>query len=580
MKMPKVLVACPTNRCKDYILERYIDRIKNLDYPNYDILLVDNSKGNSYFNKIKKLGVRVIKSKYYKDSRRRVVESRNMIRDEVLKNGYEYYFSLEQDVIPRPDILKILVSHKKNVVAGWYFINNPIKGMPYDTSRPCCSRGWTMYKMKFTYIMPTGELMAKQRLMKSALLSLGVCLIHRKVLEQIKFKYYHHYPNHHDDTWFFFDCEKKKIDLWTDSVTKDTPILIRRFRKFIDFIPICELYPKYSYINSKNRKFLKYANRYYGIPKDIEVLTKEGKWSKIKYIYGHRIKKPIYKIIAGKCMTKVTGDHSVFSEGNLIEVKYIKINDFIDSASIPYNEFACLNKDIAWFFGFFAAEGYCCLGKNNNFEMSNKSIDLLEKAEEIINNNYNYSCHYFKDNGGVYKLQLRGLKKDFIILMRKKFYNCLNEKRIPIEILNASKAIKMSFLEGLWAGDGKGNLNSKKASICTKSMTLASGICYLLDNLGIDYTIVNGRSDKPNIIEINLVRKFRRTEENRIKFKKKMNSEDELVFDIETEDESHSFVAGIGGISHHNTELLVPHFQSSWKEHLEKNAEVEKNRIK
>ena len=222
---PKVLVACPTNRCKGYILERFVDRVKNLDYPNYDILLVDNSKGNSYYNKIKKLGVPVIKSKYYEDSMTRMIESRNIIRDKVLNEGYDYFFSLEQDVIPRPDVLKILVSHKKNVVAGWYYINHPVPENPYVFSRMCCAKEWTMVNMKFMHVAPTGQVMTENRLMKSSLISLGVCLISRKVLEQIKFKHYYGFPNHHDDTWFCFDCEKKGFKMYTD-----TDLLVPHFQ--------------------------------------------------------------------------------------------------------------------------------------------------------------------------------------------------------------------------------------------------------------------------------------------------------------------------------------------------------------
>ena len=40
---PKVLVGAPNNLRKEYILERYINRLKELTYPNYEIVLADNS---------------------------------------------------------------------------------------------------------------------------------------------------------------------------------------------------------------------------------------------------------------------------------------------------------------------------------------------------------------------------------------------------------------------------------------------------------------------------------------------------------------------------------------------------------
>ena len=55
MNKPKILVGCPTSFHKEYALEQYAESIKALTYPNYDILLVDNSKDDVYFKRIKKL---------------------------------------------------------------------------------------------------------------------------------------------------------------------------------------------------------------------------------------------------------------------------------------------------------------------------------------------------------------------------------------------------------------------------------------------------------------------------------------------------------------------------------------------
>ena len=209
-EFPKVLIACPTWEGKDYILERFAERVKQLDYPNYDILLIDNSKGNKYYKRIKALGLPVIRSKWYEGSRRRIVEARNMIREKVLKEGYDYYFSLEQDIIPPKNILKELLSHKKKIICGWYYIN------PEGATRPCLSQEWTMLNNKFMMVVPLGVKLASKRLMRCYLGSFGVCLIHRSVLEKIKFKVYDKFE-HHDDSWFFMDCDKLKIPVWCDT---------------------------------------------------------------------------------------------------------------------------------------------------------------------------------------------------------------------------------------------------------------------------------------------------------------------------------------------------------------------------
>ncbi len=48
---PKVLVGCPTSDYKEECLEEYAEAVKNLSYDNYEVLLIDNSKGNEYFER-------------------------------------------------------------------------------------------------------------------------------------------------------------------------------------------------------------------------------------------------------------------------------------------------------------------------------------------------------------------------------------------------------------------------------------------------------------------------------------------------------------------------------------------------
>lgn len=218
-KEPKVLLGCPVYDGKDYIIDRYIERIKELTYPNYDILLVDNSKTVDFAKKIKKLGVNVIKLKWQDNSKKRVVSARNYIRDYALKNNYDYFFSLECDLIAPKDIIEQLLSCKKEIVCGWYYI------CPHPYIRPCLSREWTMVGGKFQHVLPLPEYMAKHKLMKCWLGSFGCILIHRSVLEKIKFKTYNIF-SHHDDTWFFFDCEKLGFEVWCK-----TDLLVPHFQK-------------------------------------------------------------------------------------------------------------------------------------------------------------------------------------------------------------------------------------------------------------------------------------------------------------------------------------------------------------
>ena len=106
----KILIGCPTSEHKSYCLKEYIEAVKKL---NCDVLLVDNSECEEYYNKIKSLGVNVIKDRYYKKARNRIVSSRNLLKEHCLKNGYDYLFSLEQDVIPPLDVIERLLKLNK-----------------------------------------------------------------------------------------------------------------------------------------------------------------------------------------------------------------------------------------------------------------------------------------------------------------------------------------------------------------------------------------------------------------------------------------------------------------------------------
>ena len=83
MNKPRILVGCPTSFHKEYALEQYAESIKSLTYPNYDILLVDNSKDDVYFKRIKKLSLPVIKGPWFESARDRIIASRNILREKI-----------------------------------------------------------------------------------------------------------------------------------------------------------------------------------------------------------------------------------------------------------------------------------------------------------------------------------------------------------------------------------------------------------------------------------------------------------------------------------------------------------------
>lgn len=219
---PKVLVGCPTSFHKEYCLDKYADAVKNLTYDNYDILIVDNSKDNEYFNKIKQKGLLVIKGPYFEGARDRIIASRNILRQKVIDDNYDYFLSLEQDVIPPKDIIEKLLSHDKKVVSGIYFARNVMN----DKKIELIPLAYILLDEKDLSMRPLNDNeLWSNKLLKIVSCGLGCVLIHRDILKQVKFRYD---LNTFDDRWFCIDLYKKNIEIYADTSVKCKHLILNR----------------------------------------------------------------------------------------------------------------------------------------------------------------------------------------------------------------------------------------------------------------------------------------------------------------------------------------------------------------
>jgi len=211
---PKILVGCPTSFHKEYCLREYAEAIKSLSYTNYEVLLVDNSPDNAYMEEIKKQDIPVIKGPYFDGARDRIIASRNILRQKVLDEGYDYFFSLEQDVIPPTDVLQNLLKHNKKVITAVYFAHNIV-----NNQRKLIPLVYKLLDKKTLSMRPLNdvELWENPRLMEIVSAGLGCLLIHRDILEKVNFRYE---KNTFDDRWFFIDLYNLKIQSFVDSSIK------------------------------------------------------------------------------------------------------------------------------------------------------------------------------------------------------------------------------------------------------------------------------------------------------------------------------------------------------------------------
>lgn len=220
MIYPKVLIGTITFDDKDYVLDRFVERVKEFTYPDFEFLMIDSSKNDKYYKRIKKLGINVLKSKHQKDTRANCSKARNMLVEEFLKSDAEYLFHLEQDVIPRKDIIEELIKWKKKIVGGWYYINQGS-----TAKRACVFKGFLPisgpedYQGKAMALQPYRfDEMSQKRLMKIYLGSLGVTLIHRDIFEKHKLRFWWAPElTWHDDTGFYHDLDIRGIDVYIDT---------------------------------------------------------------------------------------------------------------------------------------------------------------------------------------------------------------------------------------------------------------------------------------------------------------------------------------------------------------------------
>ena len=221
---PRVLVGCPTSFHKEYALQQYVEAIKKLTYKNHDVLLVDNSQSNDYLNKINTHGLPVIKGPYFESARDRIVASRNILRQKVIDGNYDFFLSLEQDVIPPSDILERLIQHNKKIITAVYFANNVIPGKTLSKLIPLV---YILEDEKTLSMRPLNddELWKSQKLMKVVSAGLGCVLIHRSVFKKVKFRYD---LNSFDDRWFFIDLYNEKIQAYADTSIKCKHLIYNR----------------------------------------------------------------------------------------------------------------------------------------------------------------------------------------------------------------------------------------------------------------------------------------------------------------------------------------------------------------
>ncbi len=206
MRLPKVLGFTPTYKGKDYCIDDFVKNVKQFTYENYEHIIIDNTgDGGKYYRELKKriepLGIKVYHTHRGDNSREALAKSQNFARELFLKGDYDYLFSLEVDVFPKPNIIDALIGHGLQVVSGLYML-----GFEKDNTRtPCITLDWKNERTGTwgTRLIPPEEFenYIGKGVKVVAASGMGVTLIYREVVEKIPYTYIPGLKGHSDVYW-------------------------------------------------------------------------------------------------------------------------------------------------------------------------------------------------------------------------------------------------------------------------------------------------------------------------------------------------------------------------------------------
>jgi DNA polymerase elongation subunit (family B) len=358
-----------------------------------------------------------------------------------------------------------------------------------------------------------------------------------------------------------------------DSVTYDTPILIRREDKRINIVPICDIFNNNEAIEFGEEQYRDFSHKNY------EVLTRNG-WKPIEYVYKHKTTKQLKRVETKNGVIDCTEDHSLFdNSGNEVKPSTLVRGDKIEiyNNDIDYFASSTVTDREAWLFGFFMADGssvYCDrtqryfskrkgeyvihMGKRANWKISNKSLDRLNKAKEIMENSFclKASIKDHRTSSNVYNLVVENAEN--AKFFSNNFYTSYRYKKVPEFILNASKEVKKAFLDGFCCGDGQNDTIDECIEFGQKSKVAMAGLYFIMKELGYNFRCHN-RNDKPEFISFrlrnhhgNLLNEnYSERKEDEVWNCSNITSKSEYVYDISSDG---TFVNALGMVVCHNTD--------------------------
>ena len=249
---PKILVASPTYEGMRYCEKEFIQSITNLEYSNYDILIVDNSENDNYFYYLKETYPKLTMIRDQsneKDKMMRLVHSRNLILGYAVKNNYDYILMMDCDVIPPKNIIQELLLCGKDITSGIYYnyfvVDGKTKYMPVAWTA-LTEKEFEDIKQKIQlpdFITSSEDLKAhltqeevsSDKLIEVIIPSAGCMLISKKVFEKVKYGVLDTSKQGGvrttDDVYFSLEAKKHRFKAYCNTKVKCEHLIKGKFRK-------------------------------------------------------------------------------------------------------------------------------------------------------------------------------------------------------------------------------------------------------------------------------------------------------------------------------------------------------------
>jgi len=401
--------------------------------------------------------------------------------------------------------------------------------------------------------------------------------------------------------------------IWLDSITAERriPVKIDGRMDVLSIEELFNLYP-YSHFNGKEVCYPTDLETLSLASKQDDYWKVPAFWTKVTKIIRHRTDKNVYRVTQKYGQVEVTEDHSLvkLEGGELVKSKWYETvdNPFVTVGGVErgklesidlweyLSEVSGLISDektvrfdnhqrgqdkiflkrqlggdsllsLCRILGLYISEGSVSKRpKSKNFDIALQEKEILQGIEKDFQELTNATFSYCADKKGTYATVWR--LRNYSNLLTAAFpYLCGKDsrsKKIPQFIYNLDKKYQAEFLKYLVIGDGSrkkgsapdGGKRSKKFLknyfvYTTVSLGLASGLCFLLRQLGIDFSVGYRESKKSWGISTRPLKTNRRGFKT---FISPLEKASRYVYDLSVESDSHTFVDSLGLVALHNSD--------------------------